>query len=324
MQEDYDMRNETSSGQYTYGLPDNLLTLSKFRELADDYSKISTRIIMANIKGTTSDKLTYYGHFPGSGVHLSINVFPENATCNGKCVKENTNSWLSSFSTNKWPNWMTGNDEIPRFRSRFASNYSKPHYMLTMLLPGTPIIYYGDELGMSDLPSKEQPWSPKQPMRGLMQWANLTDFAGFQANCTLTCTRPWIDVNSDFTSINAESQTESADSLFSFIKDLAALRSNDAFRYGEYRVVVSTDNIFSFVREFDGVTGYLVAINFGVRAEKHDYTSYHSTIQSPATAVLVTGSDVGFSVDDDVNTNSLTLSPLQGIVVSWDFKAKEL
>ena len=69
---------------------------------------------------------------------------------------------------------------------------------------------------------------------------------------------------------------------------------------------------------------YLVAINFGNKAETHDYTSYHSTIQAAATAVLTTGSDVGFNVEDEVEADSLTLGPLQGIVVSWDYKAKEL
>lgn len=69
---------------------------------------------------------------------------------------------------------------------------------------------------------------------------------------------------------------------------------------------------------------YLVAINFGNKAETHDYTSYHSTIQADAIAELITGSDVGFSVEDDVEADSLRLGPMQGIVVSWDYKAKEL
>ena len=336
MYEDYDMRNETKANipgtneddydyynhQFTYGVSNNVLMLSMLREMADDYSNTSTRFLMADIGGTSTDKLSYFGHFPGSGVHLSTNPFPGTGSCDGKCVKEYTTDWLSDMSTNKWPNWMTGNEDISRFGSRFPANYSKPYYMMSLLLPGTPIVYYGDELGMGDLMESWKPWLPEQPMRGLMQWDNSTNGA-FQGNCT-SCSAPWINVNSDYTTINVETQTKSDASLLNFITKLTVLRANEAFRYGEYHPAVMNDNIFSFVREFDGVTGYLVAINFGSKAETHDYTSYHSTIQAAATVELTTGSDVGFSVEDEVNADSLTLGPLQGIVVSWDYKAKEL
>lgn len=61
---------------------------------------------MADIGGTSMDKLSYFGNFPGSGVHLSTNPFPGTGSCDGKCVKEYTTDWLSDMSTNKWPNWM--------------------------------------------------------------------------------------------------------------------------------------------------------------------------------------------------------------------------
>lgn len=49
-----------------------------------------------------------------------------------------------------------------------------------------------------------------------------------------------------------------AGSLYEFIKGLSSLRTEDAFRYGEYHTAVTSNNIFSFVREFDGVTGYCI------------------------------------------------------------------
>jgi glycosidase len=74
---------------------------------------------------------------------------------------------------------------------------------MSLLLPGTPIVYYGDELGMGDLMESWKPWLPEQPMRGLMQWDNSTT-GGFQGNCTSCRSSPWIDVNSDYTTINVE------------------------------------------------------------------------------------------------------------------------
>lgn len=321
--EDYDMRNETVSNtagvtedkydyynhEYTYGLESNRLLMSMFREVADN---TSSKFLMADRRGTTTEKIQYYGSFPGSGVHISLN--PIGMTpCSGNCIKDYVMDWVNNFSNNKWPNWMTGGEDMSRFASRFPANFSRPFYMLSMLLPGTPIIYYGDELGMTDLQA-----TTEHVTTGLMQWENSTN-AGW--NCTNDC---YNGVNSDFSTINVAAQMNKAGSLYEFIKGLSSLRTEDAFRYGEYHTAVTSNNIFSFVREFDGVTGYLVAINFGDNAETHDYTSSHGTIQSTATAVKTTGSDVGFSVDDDVETESLRLSPLQGIVVSWDFKAKEL
>ena len=95
------------------------------------------------------------------------------------------------------------------------------------------------------------------------------------------------------------------------------------FRYFSF-VILYKEIIAISIYLFYFYFRYLVAINFGSKAETHDYTSYHSTIQAAATVELTTGSDVGFSVEDEVNADSLTLGPLQGIVVSWDYKAKEL
>lgn len=69
---------------------------------------------------------------------------------------------------------------------------------------------------------------------------------------------------------------------------------------------------------------YLVAINFANTAQSRDYAKAHSTIQSKASFELTTGGSESFDADTDVDTSSLTLGPQQGVVVSWDYVAKEL
>lgn len=86
---------------------------------------------------------------------------------------------------------------------RFATNHSESFIrcfaMLSMTLPGTPILYYGDEINMVDLsipPSSST--SRNQPMRGLMQWDN-TPHGGFTNG-----TSPWISVGADFKTNNVK------------------------------------------------------------------------------------------------------------------------
>lgn len=67
-----------------------------------------------------------------------------------------------------------------------------------------------------------------------------------------------------------------------------------------------------------------MAINFASVPQKRDYTKFHSTIQSTASFDLTTGGSESFDSDTDVDTSDLTLGPMQGVVVSWDFVAKEL
>lgn len=67
-----------------------------------------------------------------------------------------------------------------------------------------------------------------------------------------------------------------------------------------------------------------MAINFAKKAQLRDYAKARSTIQSKASFQLTTGGSESFDADTDVDTSSLTLGPLQGVVVSWDYVAKEL
>lgn len=71
--------------------------------------------------------------------------------------------------------------------------------MLSMTLPGTPILYYGDEINMVDLSNQpSSSTSRNQPMRGLMQWDN-TPNGGFTNG-----TSPWISVGADYQTNNVK------------------------------------------------------------------------------------------------------------------------
>jgi hypothetical protein len=92
-----------------------------------------------------------------------------------------------------------GDARSKRIDTRFDSNFTRAFTMLTMLLPGTPICYYGDEINMADstITTGVTPSSREQVMRTPMQWDN-SSHAGFSE------ATPWMAVNAGYEEINVE------------------------------------------------------------------------------------------------------------------------
>ena len=84
-----------------------------------------------------------------------------------------------------------GDENSMRGASRYNASFVHAFTMLSMLLPGTPVMYYGDEINMADNAVSSDLWMRAQESRSTMAWDNSTH-AGF---CNNTCsTVPWIAV----------------------------------------------------------------------------------------------------------------------------------
>ncbi|XP_069120290.1 alpha-glucosidase-like isoform X2 [Argopecten irradians] len=339
MFEDYDLRDEKKSGDtnstdtteysyydhiMTYGLPEVYDMLSRWRTLVEEYSNTTERILMADVRGGLDKVMPYYGHYDRDGVHIALNeVFlPEHDICGAPCVRKYITDWLSQLPDHQWANWVIGADDSDRLGSRFNESYIRAFLMTVLLVPGTPIIYYGDEILMTNTDISSEPWEREQSMRGLMQWENTTD-GGF---CSAgSCTKPpWLPSDGKFRTNNVKDNIKSAESVINYLRNLTTLRRELTFLVGEFTTAITDDSIFSYVREFDGLTGYLVIINFSHEEQTRDYYTSHGSIEKAATVELTTGNDVSYYPEDDIDTRSITLGGYQGIVVSWDYVAKEL
>src|SRR5207237_2009062 len=96
-------------------------------------------------------------------------------------------------------------------------------------LRGTPTLYYGDEIGMRDVPiapeQVQDPFEKNVPGKGLgrdpertpMQW-NARPNAGF------TDARPWLPIGADFATVNVEAQRDDPRSILNLYRQLIALR----------------------------------------------------------------------------------------------------
>ena len=129
---------------------------------------------------------------------------------------------------------------------------------MLLTLRGTPFIYYGEEIGMTDVPIPPErivDVDGRDPERTPMQW-DASPNAGF------TTGDPWLPLAADHAKRNVAAQRDDPASLFSLYRRLNWLRkSSPALRRGSYRTIPAPAGVFAFAREAYGERA-LVALNF--------------------------------------------------------------
>ncbi len=122
-----------------------------------------------------------------------------------------------------------------------------------LLLPGTPFIYYGEEIGQAGIDGK----SPQDdaPLRAPMSW---TPAGGFTTSAT-----PFRPLSLNRSRHNAETQARDPNSLFNFYRELIALRrASPALTLGRYETDTVKGQVWTFQRVHEQQR-VLVAINYG-------------------------------------------------------------
>src|SRR5207237_2516216 len=127
-------------------------------------------------------------------------------------------------------------------------------------LRGTPTLYYGDEIGMRDVPvPPERVWDPweknvpglglgRDPERTPMQWDG-GQGAGFTAGT------PWLPLADDYSQTNVVAQQSDATSLLSLYRRLIQLREREPALYaGAYAPLPSPAGTFAYARRGGGTT----------------------------------------------------------------------
>ena len=198
-------------------------------------------------------------------------------------LKENLTKWQNELEGKAWNSLFWCNHDQPRVVSRFG-NDSKEYREVSAkmlatclhLMQGTPYVYQGEELGMTNVPfasvdefkdiesinayheyvesgliSKEDMmrylcYKSRDNARTPMQWNN-QEHAGF------TTGTPWIKVNPNYVEINAEEEVKRADSVFSYYKKLIALRhQEEVIVYGHYELLLpESEELYVYTRELN-------------------------------------------------------------------------
>ncbi|XP_010177868.1 PREDICTED: neutral and basic amino acid transport protein rBAT [Mesitornis unicolor] len=179
----------------------------------------------------------------------------------GNSIFEAVNLWMKNMPAGKWPNWAVGSPNAARISSRIGKEYVNVINMLLLTLPGTPVTYYGEEIGMENIASENvsEEHINSDPVKSPMQWDG-KDNAGFtEGNSS------WLPVNSDYQSVNAEIQTTWSNSTLNLYRELTLLRSNELPLHRGWMCYIWNDsNVFVYVRELDGLDRvFMMVLNFG-------------------------------------------------------------
>ncbi len=199
-------------------------------------------------------------------------------------LKSILSRWQTELYGKAWNSLFWDNHDQPRAVSRFGDD--RPQYressakMLATclhMMQGTPYIYQGEELGMTNYPfrspqdfrdiesinayrewcesgtlSHEVFWpclvrKSRDNARTPMQWDD-TEHAGF------TKGKPWIAVNPNYREINAKAEAEYTDSVFHYYRKLISLRKQSPIIvYGKYELLLPEDeNLYVYTRTLDG------------------------------------------------------------------------
>jgi alpha-glucosidase len=249
---------------YTADRPEVHDVIAEMRRVVDEFSE---RVLIGEIYLPIERLVAYYGR-DLSGVHLPFNFSLLQTAWNAGAIARLVDTYEAALPPGGWPNWVLGNHDRARVASRVGRAQARNAAILLLTLRGTPTIYYGDELGMTNVAippdSVQDPFETNVPGLGVgrdgcrtpMQW-DAGAFAGFST------TAPWLPVAPDFRDVNVEAAREDAASLLNLHRRLVRLRrERPVLVNGAYRALPPAGDLLLFWREL-GRERLLVALNLG-------------------------------------------------------------
>ena len=248
-------------------------------------------------------------------------------------LKRVLSKWQTDTAGAAWNSLFWNNHDQPRIVSRWGNDQkyriesAKMFATLLHGMQGTPYIYQGEEIGMTNVKwdtldayddvethnmyaeRLAAGYSHDDIMNSIhvkgrdnsrtpMQW-------DASANGGFTTGKPWLPVNENYQMINAEAAVADANSIFYHYRKLIDIRkANDVIIYGDYELLVPEDpNIFAYTRSYNGKT-VLVVCNF---YEKEVDFSYQD---APAETVIL----ISNYADSSADLTGLKLRPYEAVM----------
>ncbi len=267
-------------------------------------------LTVGECSGVTVEEAKKYASLDGSELsmvfqfeHMDLDGGETSKWCDRKIdlveLKKVLSKWQVSLEGKAWNSLYWCNHDQPRMLSRLGND--SPEYrelsgkMLATclhMMQGTPYVYQGEELGMTNVPfetmedfrdiesinayrelvgqgvldgetmMKYLRYKSRDNARTPVQWND-------EKNAGFTTGTPWIMVNPNYREINAKEQLSREDSMFYYYQKLIALRHEmDLIVYGSYQLLLPEDPaIFAYTRTL-GEEKLLVVCNFSEESQQ--------------------------------------------------------
>jgi alpha-glucosidase len=236
--------------RYTADLPEVQAAVREMRVLSDAYPG---RVLIGEAWLPFERLMAYYGERLDC-FHLPFNFQLIGTPWDAPALAKMIGEYERLLPRGAWPNWVLGNHDRSRLATRLGPRQARVAAVLLCTLRGTPTLYYGDEIGMRDVPISEaavrDPYERNVPGLGLgrdpertpMQWS-AAPHAGFSS------ATPWLPVASDYQENNVEGQRSDPGSLLCLYRALLGLRrARPSLSVGAYTLLDTPDGVLGYVR----------------------------------------------------------------------------
>lgn len=171
--------------------------------------------------------------------------------------------YLEIVPPEAWASFCFSNHDQPRIVSRFGEEQARLIAVLQFALPGMPVFYNGDEVGMSngDVPpeltkdkfEKTGDSGGRDPYRIPMAWTSQAVNGGFSQ------ATPWLPLNNDIDFKNVEAESGKEDSFLTLYQKLLEVRRDPVLSVGKFNLIdVHNGFVLAFERSLGGKKLYVV------------------------------------------------------------------
>jgi len=301
--------------KYNTNFPEVHTELQKMRKVADESGAV---LIGETWTATAAELDRYYGK---NGNELQMPMDFMFMMVDKLSPRTFRRQIAAVESAHGWPVFLIGNHDRIRSYNRYGDRkhndaIAKLMAAFYLTLRGTPILYYGEEIGMRNNDPKRREdvkdpigrtgWPKEKGRDGErtpMQWSTAPN-AGFSQ------AKPWLPVPPSYRTHNVETESQDPNSILSLYKKVLALRhTNDALLDGSYTALNENDShVMSYLRSYKG-KAVMVALNMSATPQKPAFDLSKQGFGGVALKALVA------SPGASVHGNQVTLEPF-GLLIA--------
>lgn len=236
------MTEGSASNTQEGDIPEVVVLLQDWRELLTNYSDSHDsmhRLLAVEALGKPAEMSRLYGSTdePLADLVLNGEFARRSGTLDAQALDDLVHEALNATTAEgQWPSLVLGAKGVPRLAYRASEDLLDGLHMVAALLRGTPLFYYGDELGVQgDLQDQSKDY--------VMQWYHPSDSEGPSVT-------------------SVEAQRNETNSHLKVVQHSVALREKLAVRLGStVTSVLNNGTVFTMLRVRKGTPGYLVVVN---------------------------------------------------------------